>query len=656
MIYRSLLAVCLIFLAAMDSFAQGKVVDLSSPNDLLLVRVETGEQLAWSLSYAGKVMLLPSPISLTLGDGKVLGPSSALKKVQRRQVDQILVPVVRTRFDRVRDHFNEMILDFSGDFSVVFRAYDDGIAYRFVTRKKGVIRIVDELSTFAFGGDHALYFAEEPSFYSHQEQAYKLLHLGELNDHRRAYTPALVSLPQGFKALISEADLQDYPGMWLSGDKSSLYQLKGRFPQVVLRDSVTSDRDVKPIERADYIAETKGARAFPWRFLLITERDGHLLENTMVFKLSQSTQISSTDWIKPGKVAWDWWNANNVWNVPFKAGLNTATYKYYIDFASRYGIEYIILDEGWYKLGDLLSPNPDIDVPELIRYGREKKVSVILWVTWKTLLDQLQPALDRFAVWGVQGIKVDFMQRDDQYMVNYYWMIAREAAARKLLVDFHGAYKPAGLDRAYPNVLTREGVKGLEHNKWSRELTPTHNLILPFTRMAVGPMDYTPGAMVNAQARQFQVIFDLPMSQTTRCQQMAMYVVYESPLQMLADSPSRYLAEPGCTAFMAGVPVQWDETRVLQASAGEYVVVARRSGAEWYIGAMNNEKARDLTVSLDFLASGGYEMHYFADGINAGRCAMDYSTGTEEVTARSTLTLQLAEGGGWVARVKPLQP
>ena len=656
MIKRLLLATGILVLGTLNAPGQTKAVDLSSPNGKILVRVEPGDALCYSVSYGGNVILLPSPIAMELEKGKKWGPGSVLKKVQRRQVDRFLNPVVRTRFDRIRDHFNEMTLDFSGDFSVVFRAYDDGIAYRFVTRKKGLIRIANEEATFAFSGDHPLWFAEEASFYSHQEQEYKKLRLGELNEGRQAYTPALVALPDGIKILISESDLQDYPGLWLCGDRRALYQLKGRFPQVVLRDSVTSDRDVKPLQRAPYIAETRGARSFPWRFLLISERDGQLIENTMVFKLSQPTQCASTEWIKPGKAAWDWWNANNVWNVPFRSGLNTATYKHYIDFASQYGIEYIILDEGWYQLGDLLAINPDIDVAELIRYGQEKKVGIILWVTWKTLLDQLEPALDRFAAWGVKGIKVDFMQRDDQYMVNYYWQIAREAAARKLLVDFHGAYKPAGLDRAWPNVLTREGVKGLEHNKWSADITPAHNLILPFTRMAVGPMDYTPGAMVNANARQFQVVFDLPMSQTTRCQQMAMYIVYESPLQMLADSPSRYLAEPVCTAFIAAVPVTWDETRVLQGSVGEYVVVARRHGAAWYIGAMNNESAREVTISLDFLKSGRYEMTWFGDGVNAGRCAMDYRHGQEDVTAQSMRSLQLASGGGWAALVKAIVP
>jgi alpha-glucosidase len=372
----------------------------------------------------------------------------------------------------------------------------------------------------------------------------------------------------------------------------------------------------------------------------------------MIYKLAKPCQLDDTSWIKPGKVAWDWWNWNNIYGVDFRAGINTETYKYYIDFASKYGIEYVILDEGWYKLGNLLDVVPEINVEELVTHGKEKNVGIILWVIWKTLDDQLEEALDQFVKWGVKGIKVDFMQRDDQWMVNYYYKIAREAAKRHLLVDFHGAYKPTGLIRTYPNVLTSEGVRGLENSKWSKDdPSPGHNVTIPFIRMLAGPMDYTPGAMLNATKEPFRPVFNRPMSQGTRCHQLAMYVVYESPLQMLCDSPSNYLKEAECMDFFSRVPTVWDDTKVLDAKVGEYVLITRRSGNEWYVGAMTNWTARELEVDFSFLDAGNYTIEIYQDGINADRNAMDYKKVVRTVTKNEKLNIHLAPGGGWVGRL-----
>ncbi len=404
--------------------------------------------------------------------------------------------------------------------------------------------------------------------------------------------------------LIAESGLRDYPGMWMRTGGGNV--LVAVFPHYPLESKLKpgSDRNMPVTKSADFIAKTSGTRSFPWRILVLAKTDADLLTNQLVYQLAEPQQLADTSWIHPGKVAWDWWNANNLYGVDFRAGINTQTYKYYIDFAAKMGLDYIILDEGWYKLGDLMSVAPDVNVPELVEYGRQKNVGIILWVVWKTLDDQLQPALDQFEKWGVAGIKVDFMQRSDQWMVNYYWKIAAEAAKRKLLVDFHGAYKPAGLRRAYPNVITREGVMGLEHDKWSADVTPGYDLILPFIRNAVGPMDYTPGAMNNAQPKNFRAIFDRPMSMGTRAHQVAMYVVYLSPLQMLADSPSQYLKESECAKFISRIPTTWDATIPLQASIGEEIAVARKHGKTWYIGAMTNEKARELNLDLSFLDGG----------------------------------------------------
>jgi alpha-glucosidase len=407
------------------------------------------------------------------------------------------------------------------------------------------------------------------------------------------------------------------------------------------------------------MAKTAGTREFPWRVVVVAATDTTLLDTDIVYRLASESRIGDTSWIRPGKVAWDWWNFNNIYGVPFRAGVNTDTYKHYIDFAAENGIEYVILDEGWYKLGDLMTQMPGIDMEAIAAHARQKKVGLVMWVIWKTLDLQMAQALDQFEKWGVKGIKVDFMQREDQWMVNYYERVAREAAKRHLLVDFHGAYKPTGLYRTYPNVITSEGVLGLEQSKWGDLASPDNAVTFPFMRMMAGPVDYTPGAMLNATKADFKPVFNRPTSQGTRCQQLAMYVVYESPLQMLADSPSNYRREAESLAFLAGVPTEWDETKVLSAAIGEHILVARRSGTAWYVGAMTNWSARDLEVPLSFLGegpstalgAGTWEADIFRDGPNADRAAVDYAREKRAVGASDRLRIHLAPGGGFVIRL-----
>jgi alpha-glucosidase len=431
--------------------------------------------------------------------------------------------------------------------------------------------------------------------------------------------------------------------------------LVGLFPQAALEEKAANDRNVFVTKRADYLARTTGRRSLPWRVMMIADEDRQLLLNQMVYNLAAPSRLTDVSWIKPGKVQWDWFNNLNLRGVSFRAGVNNDTYKYFIDFAAKNGIPYIVLDEGWYKLGDLLTQAPGIDVPALVQYGAPKNVGIILWATWSTLDAQMKPALDQFQQWGVKGIKVDFMQRDDQKVVNYYYRIAREAAARHLLVDYHGAHKPAGLNRTWPNVLTFEGVHGAENNKWTTDVTPEHNVTLPFTRMLAGPMDYTPGAMLNAQTRDFRPVFDRPMAQGTRAHTLAMYVVFESPLQMLADSPSEYEREPESMEFLRAVPTTWDETRALAGEAGSHVLLARRRGAEWFVGAMTNGTARTLTLDLSFLGAGSFTMDAWVDGINADRNGMDYRKESRPVTAADKVELKLAPGGGFAARIRRVQ-
>jgi len=632
-----------------------KELSVSSPGGQLTARVDISDRISYSVTLDGKVIILPSFISLKINDMS-LGLMPKLKKSSIRSADQDLIPVVKQKSAVIRDQYNELVMQFSEGYTLIFRAYDDGIAWRWETTLKEVSTVYDEEATFTFPGGNSIFFPEEQSMYTHQERLYLHLPLADITPARFCSIPALVDMEsEGIKIAITEADLFDYPGMYLSGMEGHSASLKGIFPAYPLKEEMTSDRDVKVTERAGYLARTQGYRSFPWRVMVIARHDADLVASQMIYKLSRPAPKLDFSWVKPGKVAWDWWNALNIFGVDFTSGLNTETYKYYIDFASEYGIEYIILDEGWYKLGDLMSVNPDIDMEELMAYAREKNVGIILWVVWKTLLDQMDVAMAQFEKWGVKGIKVDFMQRDDQWMVNYYWRVAEEAARRHLLVDFHGSYKPAGLHRAWPNVMTREGVRGMEWSKWSDGASPENALTIPFIRMLAGPLDYTPGAMINATRAQFKPVFDKPMSQGTRCQQLAMYVVFESPLQMLADNPSHYRGEPECMAFLSAVPTVWDETVVLDGKVSDYIVLARRSGDTWYLAAMTDWDPRDVEIDLSFLPKNAYSVKSWEDGANAEKYAGDFRARESTAEEGDTLTVHLAPGGGFAAILKPAE-
>jgi alpha-glucosidase len=624
-------------------------LQVTSPDGALVVTIASGERLTYAVRHRGRDLILPSPLGLTLSDGTVLGAQPIVSSSKSWTVDEVLKPVVRVKRAEVRDHFNARRIDFKGGYSLIVRAYADGIAWRFVTSRPGELTVKSEDATFRFAADHDLLFPEEESLLSHQERLYKRVRISEVAAPRFCSLPMLVRVEGGPKVAITEADLFDYPGMNITGAEGNT--LKGIFPAYPTKVELKNDRDEAVVERADYIAKTKGTREFPWRVLVVAERDGTLIETDIVYRLAAETTLADTSWIKPGKVAWDWWNALNLSGVPFRAGVNTDTYKHYIDFAAEHGLEYVILDEGWYKLGDLTAVVPQVDMSALAAHARQRKVGLIMWVVWKTFDQQMDAALDLFEKWGVTGIKVDFMQREDQWMVNYYERVAREAAKRRLLVDFHGAYKPTGLYRTWPNVITSEGVVGLEHSKWSANASPDNAVTFPFLRMLAGPVDYTPGAMINATKDDFKPVFNRPMSQGTRAHQLAMYVVLESPLQMLADSPSNYRREPESLAFIAGTPTTWDETRVLDASIGEFIVVARRSGETWYVGGMTNWTARDLEVDLSFLGPGVYQLDLHRDGPNSDRNGVDYVRDQRSVSGADRLRVHLAPGGGFAARI-----
>jgi len=625
---------------------------LNSPQNRLKVKVNVENDIQYSVLLKGVEIIAPSLISMHLDNGEVWGKEVKIRRAKAVSVSEQIVPPVSRKYSKIKNDYNQLTLSFKG-FELQFRAYDEGAAYRWISEIEGEYKVLDETATFTFPADHKIWFPEEESMFSHQERSYKRVTLSEVTPDRFCSTGMLVDCSNGVKTYISESNLMDYAGMFLRGCEKNNHSLVGKFAGVVLEEKQQGDRNVKPVKYADYIAECNGPRNFPWRLMIISENDAELVESELVYKLAPELKIESTDWIKPGKVAWDWWNACNVYGVDFKSGVNNDTYKYYIDFAAEYGLEYIILDEGWYHLDDIMHVVDEINVKELVDYGKEKGVGIILWVVWKTLNDKLIEALDQFEEWGVKGIKIDFMQRDDQWMVNFYEKIALECAKRKMLVDYHGAYKPVGLDRAYPNVISYEGVKGLENAKWSEQPDPEHNVTLPFTRMVAGPMDFTPGAMINRGKTNFNPVFTQPMSPGTRCHQLGMYVVFESALQMLSDNPSNYYREPECMEFLAAVPTVWNDTRVLDAKVSDYIAVARRSGDKWFVGAMTDWNARNIEIDLGFLGEGTYSMKIWKDGINADRHASDFAQEKTEVSKSSKVKIEMAPGGGWVAIISP---
>jgi alpha-glucosidase len=646
---RSVTLVAVALSCAGPSLAQSNYA-VHSPDRRIEVRVRPADKIRYDVVLNGKPLLQDSTLSIDI-DHNTLGSNPKIAGTKERSSDQMLTPVVRQKFAKIRENYNELRVDLQGNYAVVFRAYNDGAAYRIETSlPQKEVKVYAEENAFNFPGDYTVFYPQEESFMSHNERRYVPQPLKNIAPAAIATLPAVVDVG-GVKVAIAESDVEDYPGLWLRGTSGN--GLAATFPPYPLEEKLDKDRDLHVTKSAEYIAITRGTRTFPWRVIGVAEKDTDLLTNQLTWLLAKPSQLQDTSWIKPGKVAWDWWNGLNLYGVDFKSGINTQTYKYFIDFAAKYKIPYIILDEGWYKLGNVLDVVPEVNIPELTAYGKEKNVGVILWVIWKSLDDQLEPALDRYAKWGVKGIKVDFMQRSDQPIISYYHKVCREAAKRHILVDYHGDQKPATMTRTWPNLINVEGVRGMEWDKWSAEAEPEHNVTIPFTRMFLGPMDYTPGAMLNATKHNFAPLHDHPMSLGTRCQQLAMYVVYEAPLQMLSDSPSNYEREPEAMEFLAPVPTEWDETKPLDGRIAEYVAVARRNGRDWYVGAMNNWSARDLELDFSFLPEGTFHMQAYQDGINADRLASDYKMTKSDVTRATKLKIHLAAGGGFAARLTP---
>ncbi|MBL7966692.1 MAG: glycoside hydrolase family 97 protein [Prolixibacteraceae bacterium] len=632
--------------------AFSKEYKVTSPDGRIAVSVSVDNQIKWSASVNNQPIFSENTMSLDLGTA-VLGTAPKVSSAKVTSVNETVQTVVAVKSKTIQNTYNQLNLIFKPNFAVVFRVFDNGISYRFETNLKDEITVKNEEVNLNFAGDFGVLFPEEETVYSHYERLYLDQKISSLNAGRFASLPTLVKADNNIKIGITEADLFDYPCLFMEATGKAAF--KSKYPKVILKSDPKGDREIQNIQEADYIAKTSGTRTFPWRVFMISNNDAQLVENQMVFLLSRENKLTDTGWIKPGLVAWDWWNENNIYGVDFKAGLDTKTYKYYIDFASKNNIPYIILDEGWTKsTTNIKEANPTLDIQELIAYGNSKNVDIILWCLWNALDADMDAILDIYAKWGAKGIKVDFMARSEQYMVNFYERSAKACADRKLLIDFHGAFKPSGMGRAYPNIINHEGVKGMENCKWSKDITPEHDVTLCFTRMLAGPLDFTPGAMINKNAKDYAISFSHPMSQGTRCHQIAMYVCYDAPLQMLADSPSNYYKETESTSFISKMPTVWDATKVLDAKVGDYILMARQKDSNWYLGAMTDWTARSLEVDLSFLGDGTYEIEIMQDGVNAEVSCNDYKRIVKQVTKADKLKVDMAKGGGWAAICKKM--
>ena len=642
-----------------------KQYSISSPDGRLTAEVTVGEQLTWSLAHDGRQLIEPSPVSLTLADGEQLGPNARVRHAKRQSADET-IPSPFWISSEVRNQYNELLITFRGDWGITFRLYDDGLAYRFHTNRKGTLTIANEEAAFRFTGDHQAWVPYVKGglggdqFQSSFENTYVHTPLSQIDRERLIFLPLLTDVAEGKRLLITEADLESYPGMYLTPDQQTPHTLRGLFARVpaAVEQGGHNMLQMRVTEREEYIAKTGGSRTFPWRVCVVANNDASLAASDMVYRLAAPPRLADTSWIKPGKVAWEWWNDWNIYGVDFKSGINNDTYKYYIDFASEHGIEYVILDEGWAVnlKADLMQVIPEIDIPELVAYGRDRGVGIILWAGYHAFDRDMEEVCRHYAAMGVKGFKVDFMDRDDQELVDFIYRAAETASRYKLLLDFHGMYKPTGLNRTWPNVLNFEGVHGLEQLKWSPESVDmvTYDVTIPFIRMAAGPMDYTQGAMRNAARGSYRPVNSEPMSQGTRCRQLALYVVFNSPINMLCDSPTEYMREPESLQFIASIPTVWDETLPLSGRVGEHLALARRSGSDWYIGGITGWESRDMTVDLSFLPAGQYEMTLFRDGTNAHRKGTDYRKETSTVASGETISLHLAPGGGFAAKLRKI--
>ncbi|MEY8585775.1 glycoside hydrolase family 97 catalytic domain-containing protein [Phocaeicola sartorii] len=638
--------------------AKEKKYVLSSPDGTLKVEISTGNELAYQVMHGNDTILSHSNIALVLEDGTIVGKTPRITGERRKKIkDNIESPFYR--FKEFVATGNELNLKLKGGFGIIFRAYNEGVAYRFYTTQSSDIIIKEEQAEFNFPQDYMAYLPyttndKKPMAMAFQN-VYDITPLSKAQP-KLAFLPVTVDCGS-VKLTLLESDLEAYPGMFVQSQQGK-YGLKGVFaPYPAKTDFYPWRKQEYVTETTDFISRSCGSRSYPWRVLAITEKDTDMPVNNLVYALASPNRIGDTSWIKTGKVAWDWWNDWNLKGVPFKAGINMDTYKYYIDFASRNGLEFIVLDEGWYapKSGDMLTVIPELDLPELIAYGKSKGVEIVLWTVFNVLDSQLEAACKKYADMGIKGFKVDFLDRDDQTAVEMVYRIAEMTARYKLTLDLHGIYKPTGINRTYPHIINFESVFGMEEVKWTdiKNNMPLYDVTFPYIRMMAGPVDYTPGAMRNATKADWRAIYYTPASMGTRCHQLAAYIVHDSPFTMLCDAPTNYLNEQECVDFMASLPVEVDSTFIASGELGKYIVTVRKKDVNWYIGGMTNWDERDVQLDFSFLPEGmSYTAVLFKDGVNANKQAEDYRKETIRINKDSRLILHLASGGGFAMKLE----
>ena len=649
----------LLLLSGNASFAaKEKKYVLSSPDGTLKVEISAGNELAYQVMHGNDTILSHSNIGLVLENGTIVGKTPRITGERRRKIkDNIESPFYR--FKEFVATGNELDLKLKGGFGIIFRAYNEGVAYRFYTTQSSDIIIKEEQAEFNFKEDYTAYLPyttndKKPMAMAYQN-VYDITPLSKAQP-KLAFLPVTVDCGS-VKLTLLESDLEAYPGMFVQSQQGK-YGLKGVFaPYPAKTDFYPWRKQEYVTETTDFISRSRGSRSYPWRVLAITEKDTDMPVNNLVYALASSNRIGDTSWIKTGKVAWDWWNDWNLKGVPFKAGINMDTYKYYIDFASRNGLEFIVLDEGWYdpKSGDMLTVIPELDLPELIAYGKSKGVEIVLWTVFNVLDSQLEAACKKYADMGIKGFKVDFLDRDDQTAVEMVYRIAEMTARYKLTLDLHGIYKPTGINRTYPHIINFESVFGMEEVKWTdiKNNMPLYDVTFPYIRMMAGPVDYTPGAMRNATKADWRAMYYTPASMGTRCHQLAAYIVHDSPFTMLCDAPTNYLNEQECVDFIASLPVEVDSTFIASGELGKYIVTVRKKDVNWYIGGMTNWDERDVQLDFSFLPEGvSYTAVLFKDGVNANKQAEDYRKETIRIDKDSRLTLHLASGGGFAMKLE----
>lgn len=632
-----------------------KSYTISSPDQHISINVAVGKTISWDVKNRGAVLINPSEININLKSGEVLGHEPKVLSVKHTKHNQTIDASFYKK-KKVEDHFSQLTLKFKNGYGLLFRAYNDGVAYRFFTERKDSLIIVSETSSFQLPEDldafipYMLSSKADPYEHSY-ENKYNQIPISAMAKDSLAYLPLLLSYKNGTKVVITEADLEDYPGLYLKNQGINLVSDFAGYPMVLRRGGYNQTQE-KVDKRGDFIAKTSGTRVFPWRVMSIANQDRELLNSDLVYKLAAPSRVENTGWIIPGKVAWDWWNDWNLAGVDFKAGINTETYKHYIDFAAANKIEYVMLDEGWALKEDIMKIVPAINLQEIINYGKQKNVGVWLWAGMYPINEKMDEAFALYSKMGVKGFKIDFINRDDQMMMQFYYKAAKKAADYQLMIDFHGSSKPTGLMRTYPNVLNYEGVYGLEMTKFPTKIDfPKLAVTAPFIRMLAGAMDYTPGAMRNATKKDFFHSFSSPMSQGTRCQQLAMYIMFEAPFEMLSDSPTAYKKEQECTDFIVSIPTTFDETVALDGSVGSFAALARKKDEQWYAAALTDWNERELLIDFSFLGDGEYQAIMFSDGINADKNANDYKREEVQINAKSKMKIKLAPGGGWAIKL-----